>query len=446
MKKLNKKGLLFNISLVIITIIVLTTALIALGQLTSFREGIGARAFEIVQLYQEAEKRLFYVDQSAKLSAQQAAYDLAQKGGFFNETLCVLYRDFAVWATADPSISCYPINYKEDFKRILNNNMKNYLSPLPSDMFIEMNGRFSVYPYNLSRDINYELSFIDEKLVGIAYRPMQINFYRGERSIRPIIGEYKINPSFNIDFDYDIEGYDRLEQQAVELIRECNNETISCVDNKASEYNWSVGVCGSPSERVFTKFIDEYLDCIESPDTDCYCEIEYLSSLERNNGEDYEILLERQDVRTKITLVPRGLEKTIDSRMPNWLETYGQQGSTYDDISYHIHYTDQDEFELSELEPGAVNWDVPQGAPYSGKARIYKAANGLLSFIDTDEYGSEGFRDLSECSVIQTNLSKFCFESDVIVFVNDIKDEVGYAPVTYKFALYVPVRQEMQQE
>jgi len=366
MKKLHKKSLLFNISLVIITIIVLTTALIALGQLSPFKDGIGSRAFDIVNVYQEAENRLFYVDESAGLSAQQAAYDLAQNGGYSDKPECNEYRDYAIWSDATAK-ECYPDDYKEGFKKIFNNNIKDYLSLLPFDKFIDFNEQFSVYPYSLP-NINYEISFLDRRIIGIPNLPMQISFYYGAGDARPIIGNYKVVPSFNAEFDYDISMYEDLRQKSAELIKECTDKPISCVNNKALEYNWNIDVCGSNAEKVFSKFTEEYLDCVDSKDSDCYCEIEYLSKLEKNDGEDYEIILSKQDSMTKINLVGYGFEKIIDYKMLTWLEYYNTPGSAEEDINYHIYYNGQGDIEAVQLEPGAINYYIEP--PYNWKARI----------------------------------------------------------------------------
>ncbi|MBI4453247.1 hypothetical protein HY636_01245, partial [Candidatus Woesearchaeota archaeon] len=46
-----------------------------------FNKNIGERQFSLIRTYQEAEKALFYIDQSAKYSLQQAVYELGKDGG-----------------------------------------------------------------------------------------------------------------------------------------------------------------------------------------------------------------------------------------------------------------------------------------------------------------------------------------------------------------------------
>ena len=260
MKKLNKKSILFNISLVVVTAIVLTTALVALDQLNPFKEGIGANSFDIIKTYQEAESRLFFIDQSAKLSSQQIIYDLAANGGFEAESDCGRYKNYNVWSTTDPSIYCYPDNYKELFKKDLNQNLRSYISLLPSGKFTKFSPRFSIYLYNLTPYINYEISFVNNSIIGIPNKDIQLNIYRGEEDLsKPIIGKYIIKPSFNIDFGYNINEYEIIKEQAIDLIRRCqSSQSLSdlrnCI-NQSLHPLWVLGPCdgtvGDEQERIF---------------------------------------------------------------------------------------------------------------------------------------------------------------------------------------------------
>ncbi|MBW2966388.1 hypothetical protein KY342_04765 [Candidatus Woesearchaeota archaeon] len=256
MKKLNKKSILFNISLVLIAIVVLTTAFMALFVLKPFKEGIGTRAFDLIKVYQETENVLFYIDQAAKLSAQQAAYDLALNGGFELDSICGRREDYNIWSTTDPSIYCYPDNYKEIFKKDLNKNLKKHLSLLRSDKFIEFTKEFSIYPYNLT-PADYEIVFVNKSIVGIPDRYAQTNFYYGRGSAKPIVGKYIINPSFNINFGYNTDEYKIIRDQAIDLIRGCSQQAdlIKCI-NQSLPFLWTLGSCdgiikGNEQQRFF---------------------------------------------------------------------------------------------------------------------------------------------------------------------------------------------------
>ena len=92
--KLKKKAFMFEGIMFFVIFIILTTAFLTLYKKQSqFPKGysIGERQFSLIKIYQKAENTLFYLDQSAKYSLQQAVYELAQNGGvtefFVNEEI-----------------------------------------------------------------------------------------------------------------------------------------------------------------------------------------------------------------------------------------------------------------------------------------------------------------------------------------------------------------------
>ena len=127
----HKKALVFVLFVVIIAIVSLIsiTYLLIAKKPGSYEQWIGIKQFEILKTYQKAEKALFYIDQSAKYSAQQAIYELGQKGGHVNSD-CGTYLGYAVWATFDENKNlkeCYPENVEENFKIKFNQNLNDYL-------------------------------------------------------------------------------------------------------------------------------------------------------------------------------------------------------------------------------------------------------------------------------------------------------------------------------
>jgi hypothetical protein len=219
----------------------------ALFVLKPFKEGIGTRAFDVMKVYQEGENRLFYIDQAAKISAQETAYDFALNGGFELISKCGAYDrgggDGAVdrynfW-TGQGTLECYPEDYKETFTKMFNQELKRYISLMSSEEFVEISGKSSIYAYSLAPDINYELAFFNNAVIGTANIPMQINLYRGKEGLAsPIIGSYKINPNFNVNIGYDINEYKELIEQAKTLINDCKAQTDlkGCAENKIQDF------------------------------------------------------------------------------------------------------------------------------------------------------------------------------------------------------------------
>jgi len=127
----SKKAMIFNIALVLLALTVLTTAFFRLSnkqfdKTAGLDVQIGERQAQIFNLYQQAEKALFYIDQSAKLSAYQSVYDLGQKGGFENQSDCGIYHNYNFWK--DETGECLPENIKSNFTAIFNENLDDYAS------------------------------------------------------------------------------------------------------------------------------------------------------------------------------------------------------------------------------------------------------------------------------------------------------------------------------
>jgi len=142
---------------VIIAVITLTSAFLIINLKRPYDRTIGWRQAAIFKTYQEGEKVLFYIDQSAKYSSYQAIYELGQKGGHENSD-CGTYLGYAVWATYDENKDlkeCYPENVDENFKLNFNQNLNDYLNNynnvesnrvvMPSNnYYIDLSGKLNI--------------------------------------------------------------------------------------------------------------------------------------------------------------------------------------------------------------------------------------------------------------------------------------------------------------
>ena len=135
----NKKGSFFTLIIVVLLVVILTTAFFALRKKQDPSDKfIGERQYVLINTYQEGEKALFYIDQSAKYSSYQAIFELGQKGGHENFD-CGTYHGYAVWATYDGNKDikeCYPKNVEENFKSILNKRLDEYIKNHNQESFI----------------------------------------------------------------------------------------------------------------------------------------------------------------------------------------------------------------------------------------------------------------------------------------------------------------------
>lgn len=173
----SKKGaVLFSIILVVFMVVIL---LYAWGLLASkykgFDKNIGERQYQLINIYQKAEKALFYIDQSAKYSAQQVAYDLAKKGGF-TESDCGSYFDTNLWLKKEDDTikKCYPVeqSLKNNFTQIFNEELTKYLEIYP-DALIPAN-----YDYKLSGSL---------EVTGIAKENLVIDILPEKFTVKPAI-------------------------------------------------------------------------------------------------------------------------------------------------------------------------------------------------------------------------------------------------------------------
>lgn len=124
----NKKGALILVPFMVFLFVV--GLVIAWSMITSsqqsFNEKIGERQSKLINTYQQAEKALLYIDQSAKYSAYQSIYDLAQNGGFSKEKKCGDYLNYSFWRTDSKEIDeCTP-DFKENFKLTFNDNLNQH--------------------------------------------------------------------------------------------------------------------------------------------------------------------------------------------------------------------------------------------------------------------------------------------------------------------------------
>ena len=100
LNKMNKKGVFFNIFLVIIMFISLVYAYTVLNE--KYKEAADERELGELQTktaasYQDAENTLNYIDYSAKIASNRALFTIAAKGGFRDEMPCGMFEGKALW-------------------------------------------------------------------------------------------------------------------------------------------------------------------------------------------------------------------------------------------------------------------------------------------------------------------------------------------------------------
>lgn len=143
-----KKGFFFSVGLVVVSVIVMTSALIALHKAKQpLQEPIGRKQFDIISMYQRGEEAKFFIEQSAKYSASDAVIFLAGNGGLSAGSSCQAYLGYRLWNQA-----C-PVNVREEFVRQLNLEFPKYLAR-----------------YDISLPLSFSLSVQGDKALAIVGR------------------------------------------------------------------------------------------------------------------------------------------------------------------------------------------------------------------------------------------------------------------------------------
>ncbi|MBW2971472.1 hypothetical protein KY359_00405 [Candidatus Woesearchaeota archaeon] len=102
----SRKAFIFNIMIVIFTIIVLTYGYIQLSKKMEVRREIGANSMELINRIQDGEKALVFLDTAAQMAIYQAIYDLQSSGGITETSACGTYYGFNMW-NSESGQSCF---------------------------------------------------------------------------------------------------------------------------------------------------------------------------------------------------------------------------------------------------------------------------------------------------------------------------------------------------
>ena len=100
---------------------------------------IGMSSLKLIGVSNDAESALFYIDQSAKYALQQAVYDLASNGGYYDAE-CGYFGDSNVWAAIEKINGkskikkCYPSDdaLKKGFAKFFDESLNSYLASYPN--------------------------------------------------------------------------------------------------------------------------------------------------------------------------------------------------------------------------------------------------------------------------------------------------------------------------
>ena len=182
--KTNKKGLDYAVLLALLIVpLALLFLFSQLNEIKGENRNIGFTQLKLLETAQESENILFYIDQSVKNSLDQSFYVFGQRGGFFQETSCGIYKVYSIWQTNDTE--CYP-DIISNFKLLFEKELNNYLTNYPEE--------------DIFSDDNYFLTIKEDKIIGEPIKDISLDIINQNNDK---IGSYLFVPSFVIDANFD---------------------------------------------------------------------------------------------------------------------------------------------------------------------------------------------------------------------------------------------------
>ena len=247
-----KKGLLLIYGVIIALIAAVVYSFVDSAVTKGKFPVIGDSSLSLIYSSLEAEKALFYIDQSAQYSAYQSIYDLAEKGGCYNGEV---YLGYTLWDVDAPNFAasqCYPNAEasKNDFLNIFSDNLNTHLSKYePAEL-----------PLN-----NYDIDFENNDLKALAKESLKIPIISIKEESETL-GLYSIEPSFKASTDdYDFTDYDELRTRAETLVEICKTPPVKspkrCIEENINIFNvegkFMLEECQSGEYTVFLQHIVE---------------------------------------------------------------------------------------------------------------------------------------------------------------------------------------------
>ena len=129
--------MIFNIAVLISVIIVLIYGFIRLSAKQNVDEELGVKPTKMMIKVQQGEKALIFLDLAAKLSINQALFDIQKGGGLQQSSACGEYYGFNRW-NSDSGSTCYvdTKTIEENMRKIFRQNMIARMAAYPDADFM----------------------------------------------------------------------------------------------------------------------------------------------------------------------------------------------------------------------------------------------------------------------------------------------------------------------
>ena len=300
MKLFNGKKGLDGFSLVLTMIAIIVLTLILMGVILKYNSvsvaiggKAGTNAFNVFSSYDKGDTGLLYLDNAAKLSLREAAYELGKNGFYGNSKTCGDKDGLGLWRVGSSFDSecrtdfsdkaCMPENadaLEDYFSEILTRHIIAFNEKMTRSLLEENNIIAEAEESELSSDYEYRFSKVGERtqVLGLAKNPYVVI---GDRV------KYSVKPSFKESIDVNVYGdleeiKSKVKEELVHKISSKNvdkdylSELVSEIDDE--RLSWAVesirkfplGSCNARTHCWVSKKIKvtdctiQVQDCVET--------------------------------------------------------------------------------------------------------------------------------------------------------------------------------------
>ncbi|MBU0535953.1 MAG: N-acetylmuramoyl-L-alanine amidase, partial [Nanoarchaeota archaeon] len=261
------------------------------------------------------------------------------------------------------------------------------------------------------------------------------------------IGKYQANPSFTLDTDYDFGVYDMIRQQVTgygtakglidmvgeceksgKKIEECVAESVKAVNERSEMKDEGLtmfnGPC-DPKENLWSDFVEDFGDCVETDQCCCYCPIT-LNQAEQSDfdkkvnikieaGGGTNIILDEPDIKKSYKF-----DTTANSKIPGTTTS-----STSTSNSGALRPLTETDF-ASKPSGGTILWC----APYIGNTGSNnKGSYGILTKSDINRYCPKDQRSVSyngdQDGLIPRYSNNINIDPQLIKKLNEVQSRIG---------------------
>ena len=240
MRKVNKKGDFWSLTLIIGTLAVLGFLTVwVVGSSQEYEYAVGTNSILLFNLFDNVESDLFNYDKSLEYSFSPSLKELLEKGGFFDTTDKEI-NGYVLWKRDVQE--CYPNETR------LQENLGLFLNKIIDEKLEKLNLSCNYLVQDILKIDNcYEFSFEKDsgKLIIIGKSKREKEY---TRKLANATAKYFINPNLRLEVDYNFDNVLIKVLEVRDIVSLCNDDAV-CWEQNAN-FNWQ------NDSKVFTFDLD----------------------------------------------------------------------------------------------------------------------------------------------------------------------------------------------